>query len=181
MKASRRVSHRVPVGIENRTDVQGDLAWRFPARQYADQPLTPEGPAVCTRCHASLETDHWQYDPQRYLALRDQPGIHEMLCPGCLRAERRLYEGEVTIRLRRGQLSRDDILHLIHNEEARERFTNPSARIAVMDDREDEIYLLTTTQFLAKRIGKELYKAYRGTLTVTPLLRERFTRVLWTR
>jgi hypothetical protein len=50
-----------------------------------------------------------------------------------------------------------------------------------MEDRGDELYILTTTQFLAKRIGKELQKAYRGLLKVSDLPRERFTRVRWER
>ena len=174
-----RTSHEIP----NRANphegpAARDLSWRFPDRQFAER-LDVPGPAVCSRCHAFLETDHWRYDEHRYRELAEQPDIHTMLCPGCTRVERRLYEGEVTIRHRDDDAEKQTLLNLIHHEEARERQTNPSARIAVLIDRDSELYLLTTTQFLAKRIGREVEKAFHGTLTVTPLPRERFTRVRW--
>jgi NMD protein affecting ribosome stability and mRNA decay len=156
----------------------GDLNWFFPDSQFADQEDIP-GPAVCSRCHAYLETDHWLYDERRSNALRDQPDVHLTLCPGCLRVERRLYEGEVIVHHDWSEVAKTDALNLIHNEEARARATNPSARIALMEDRDGELYILTTTQFLAERIGKELKKAFKGSLKVMPLPRERFTRVRW--
>ncbi len=111
--------------------------------------------------------------------LKALPETHQVLCPGCTRIEKRLYEGEVRIRHHWNGVDKSEVLHLIHNEEARERITNPTARIALMEDRDDEIYLLTTTQFLARRIGTELQKAYKGNLTIDHLPRERFSRVRW--
>jgi RNase P subunit RPR2 len=161
-------------------DQQGDLAQRYVDRRFDDREDIP-GPAICSRCHAYLETEHWRYDEQRFRALKERPDILVTLCPGCTRVERRLYEGEVTVRHRWDAVSKQELMNLIHNEEARARGTNPSARIALMEDRGDELYILTTTQFLAKRIGKELQKAYRGLLKVSDLPRERFTRVRWER
>ncbi len=174
-------SPRKPTVIDQQqVGAQADLTWLFPDRQFQSHLEVP-GPAICDRCHAYLETDHWLYNERRHLELKAQADTHVTLCPGCMRVERRLYEGEVTIRHRWDAVAKDEVLHLIHNEEARLRATNPSARIAMIEDRGDELYVLTTTQFLAARIGKELYKAYRGVLQVTPLPRERFTRVRWER
>lgn len=178
MRDSRNVSRHPPMKESKRDALLGDLHWKFIERRFDDK-KDPAGPAICTRCHAYLETDHWLFDEQRYRQLKEQPGIHVMLCPGCTRVERRLYEGEVTIRHNWNGVTKDEVLHLIHNEEARERLTNASARIALMEDREEEIYLLTTTQFLARRIGTELQKAYKGSLTVSNLPQERFSRVRW--
>lgn len=160
----------------------GDLDWRFPDPQFTSRtaPL-PEAPAICTRCHSYLETDHWLYGERRYRELQAQPDVHEMLCPGCKRVERRLYEGEVIVRHQWDAVSKQEVLNLIHNEEARIRVANPAARIALLEDRGDELYILTTTQFLAERIGKELRKSYHGQLSSTPLPHERFTRVRWER
>jgi len=163
-----------------RTALSKDPIWRFEDRRFAI-PLDVPGPAICTRCHAYLETDHWAYDSQRYQQLKSRSDVHTMLCPGCTRIEKRLYEGEVIVHHNWQAVDKQEVLNLIHHEEARARATNPTARIALLEDRGDELYILTTTQFLAERIGKELYKAYRGALQVMPLPRERFSRVRWSR
>jgi len=178
--ASRNRPRKPPLEYQNRAAMQGDLTWRFPDNQFVTREEVP-GPAICSRCHSYLETDHWRYDEHRYLQLKDRPDIHVMLCPGCSRIEKRLYEGEVIAHHDWSAVDKQEVLNLIHHEEARARSTNPTARIALMEDRGDDLYILTTTQFLAERIGKELHKAYRGTLKVMPLPREKFSRVRWTR
>jgi len=175
----RNMPKKPPVPNIQRAGTYGDLDWDFPDRGWGFGKDVP-GPAVCSRCHAYLETDHWKYDERRYSELKKQPDVHQMLCPGCTRIERRIYEGEIIIRHDWNGVDKAQVLNLIHNEEARERITNPSARIALLEDRGEEIYILTTTQFLARRIGTELEKAYRGSLKVMPLRQERFTRVRWT-
>ena len=180
MTLSRNRPRKPPVVDQNRIAMPRDLSWRFEDRQFAT-PLDVPGPAICERCHSYLETDHWLYDERRYQELKKRPDIHIMLCPGCTRIEKRLYEGEVIVHHNWQAVDKHEVLNLIHHEEARARITNPTARIALMEDRGDDLYILTTTQFLAERIGKELHKAYRGTLKLMPLPRERFTRVRWTR
>lgn len=157
-----------------------DLIWRFPDRSYRSKE-DPAGPVVCSRCHAYLETDHWRYDERRYLQLTEHPEVRTMLCPGCTRVEKRLYEGEVIARHDWSAVAKGEVLNLVHHEEARARATNPTARIALLVDRGDDLYILTTTEFLARRIGIELQKAYRGALQLMPLPRERFIRVRWER
>ena len=159
-------------------DAQGDLTMRYVDRRFDDREKIA-GPAICARCHASLEMDHWRYDESRYRAMKELPDIEVILCPGCTRIERRLYEGEVSLLYDSSVVNTEDLIHLIHNEEARGRATNPSSRIALMEERDDEIYVLTTSQFLARRIGKELEKAFHGSLKINELPRERFVRVRW--
>lgn len=178
MRQSREAPRKPPVVAQNRAAIQGDLTWRFPSRRYSERKDIP-GPAICDRCHAYLETDHWRYGERRYRELSAVAGVTTTRCPGCLRIERRLYEGEVRVLHDGRGANLDEIRRLIHHEEARERITNPSARIAVEDERDGELYILTTTQFLARRIGQELHKAFHGSLTFTNLPYERFTRVQW--
>lgn len=178
MRLAERRGLKPPAVKQNREGSLSDLHWLFPDRRFADQEVLA-GPAVCERCHASLETDHWAYDEHRYAAMQALPDVHVTLCPGCLRVERRLYEGEVTVRHRWNVFDKEMVLHIIHNEEARLRAANPTARIALIEDRGDEMYILTTTRFLAERIGKALEKSCHGTLRLSHLPRERFTRVWW--
>ena len=181
MRMSRRNPRKLAPVMAN-ARLYPDATERFPDRRFdKDHILEIPGPAICERCHAFLMTDHWQYDEQRYQKLHARDDVKTTLCPGCSRVERRLYEGEVTVRHQWDSVSKDDIVHLIHNTEARVRVANPTARIAVMEERDNEIYILTTTQFLAERIGKALYRAYKGKLVLKPLLRERFSRVWWER
>ncbi|MHB9024969.1 MAG: BCAM0308 family protein [Armatimonadota bacterium] len=175
---SHHAPRKPPLVNQQRAGAEKDLTMRYIDRRFDDQEVIA-GPAICERCHAYLETDHWRYGEKRYLELKAQPGIATTLCPGCTRAERRMYEGEVRIRSNWDAISKDDVVHLIHNEEHRERATNPTARVALMMEHDEELYLLTTTEFLAKRIGRELEKAYKGTLRLMHLPRERFTRVVW--
>ena len=180
MKVLSNTLRRGPVTDHTRAAAQGeDLAWRYPARRYDTRKDVPAGPAICERCHASLETDHWRYDEHRYCELQERSDVHHMLCPGCLKIERRLYEGEVEVRHSWEAAVKEDVIHTIHNEEARVRAANPGARIAVMEDKDHLLYILTTSAFLAERIGKVVRNAHHGSLTITPLPRERFTRVRW--
>jgi hypothetical protein len=170
----------MPFARHARAEQLPDLNWRFPdARFDDDRHETPPGPAVCTRCHAYLETDHWSYGEARARELAALGGTARLLCPGCTRVQRRLYEGEVRIQLRGGMAPREEVMGVVHHEEARARSTNPTARIAHLEEHADELYLLTTTQFLALAIGRALQHAFHGELTVQDLPHERFRRVRW--
>lgn len=178
MRLAERGRRKPPAVKGNREGSLHDMLWLFPDKRFVPAGAM-ESPAVCDRCHASLRTDHWVYDERRYAETVAQPDVHVTLCPGCLRVERRLYEGEVTVRHRWNVFNKDMVLHLIHNEEARLRAANPAARIALIEDRGDALYILTTTQFLAERIGKALQASCHGALRLSRLPRERFTRVWW--
>ncbi len=180
MTTARKRPRKPPMVEQHREGAFTALTWRFPPRAY-QSPEDPEGPAICSRCHAYLETDHWRYGERRYLELKELPDVHEMLCPGCTRVEKRMYEGEIVLRHDWSAVAKDEVLRRIHNEEAQARVNNPTARVARIVDRGDELYLLTTTRFLARRIGLELKKAYKGELVLQPLPRERFIRVRWER
>ena len=97
MRESRKGPRKPPEVNINRAAIHGDATLLFIERQYDDKPEAP-APAICPRCHAYRETDHWRYDERRQRELKAQPDVHVTLCPGCLRIERRFYEGEVTIR-----------------------------------------------------------------------------------
>lgn len=181
MRNRQFVDAKQPMDEGVAVDVPGDNRIRYPDRAF-DGVEVPPGPALCTRCHAFLETDHWRYDERHYRELQERGGAQTTLCPGCTRVERRLYEGELVLRHSGWQrIEKGEVLNLIHNTEARVRAANPTARIALLEDRGDELYILTTTRFLAERIGKALYRAYKGELEIMPLPRERFTRVRWER
>jgi len=154
--------------------------WFFQAKRYQDEEDRP-GTLVCPRCHAISEIKRWYLDEERYLELRKRPDVQLVTCPGCLRIERQQYEGEVLLHSPLLQSNRDQALHLIYHTEDEARRDNPFARLAAVEADGEEIRVLTTTRWLAERIGKEFRKAFRGDLQIQRLPREKFARVRWSR
>ncbi|MBI4318970.1 MAG: hypothetical protein HY675_10815 [Chloroflexi bacterium] len=154
--------------------------WRFPEKRFEKGKDHP-GIIICPRCHAISEQKRWFVDEQRYSELLAVPGVEQVVCPGCRRIEAQVYEGEVLLRSPLLAFRKDEVLGLIHNTEKEAREENPIARVASIEVRDDEVYVLTTTKWLAQRIGKEFAKALGGELEIDNLPNEKFTRVRWTR
>ncbi len=157
--------------------------WLFPKTKDTHANPVPDVPGalICPRCHAISLEKRWFLDEPQYEVLKRSPTTRAVICPGCEAVEREMYDGEVVLRSPLLTANKEAALHLIRNEEARVRQDNPLARLASVQDRGDEIYVLTITPFLAQRIGKEFEKAYGGELEIQNLPQERFTRVRWTR
>jgi NMD protein affecting ribosome stability and mRNA decay len=157
------------------------LDWRYPDRRFDRQVPDEPGILICPACHAVSVEKRWFVDEAKYAELQNRSDVRHTLCPGCWRIARRIYEGDVLLRSPLLVEHKADVLNLIYNEEERARADNPLSRLAYIDDRGDEISILTTTEFLAERIGKAFQKAYDGELSIQHLPRERFCRVRWIR
>ncbi|MEB3198453.1 MAG: hypothetical protein VKP62_14735 [Candidatus Sericytochromatia bacterium] len=139
------------------------------------------GEAICTDCQAIWRHKRWQLDAIGASRLAGHPRVRRLRCPACTQIARHEYDGEVFLE---GPLVSKDhgaILGLLRNTEWRLRQNNPLARLARIERTGDRLRILTITPFLAERIGKEMQKAYDGTLRITHAQRERFTRVFWSR
>ena len=154
--------------------------WRFPHKKYEKGKDHP-GVIVCPRCHAISEQKRWYVDEQRYAQLVKMSGVEEVVCPGCRRIEAHVYEGEVLLKSPLLVGRKNEALSLIQNTAEEARLENPISRVASVDVRDGEIYVLTTTRWLAERIGKEFAKAYGGELKIDRPPREKFARVRWVR
>jgi hypothetical protein len=136
---------------------------------------------VCPACHAILKTEAWFVDEMLYRQLDGQVGVWPALCPGCLRVARGMYEGEVILSSQLLVPSKSAALDLIANEEERARRNDPASRLTAVDDRGNEIQILTTTPALAERIGKAFRRAYEGDLEIENLPADKLRRVCWHR
>lgn len=154
--------------------------WRFPEKKYEKGKDHP-GTIICPRCHAISELKRWFLDEAKYKGLEKRPDVEKVVCPGCRRIEDKVYEGEVFLISPRLAETEDQALNLIHNTEEEARQENPFARLASVDVEDGQIHILTTTRWLAQRIGKEFKKAYGGELLIDNLPNEKFSRVRWTR
>lgn len=136
---------------------------------------------VCPACHAILDDVVWYVDEALYWRLEGQPGIRMALCPGCLRVAQGVYEGEVILKSRLLVPSKSAAMRLLIIEEERARCSNPLSRVTAVEDRGDEMKILTTTPMLAERIGKAFCKVYEGNLDIQYLPWQEFCRVRWHR
>ncbi|MBI2953393.1 MAG: hypothetical protein HYY30_03705 [Chloroflexi bacterium] len=163
-----------------RAQVGKSQDWRFPEKRFETGKDHP-GIIICPRCHAISEKKRWFVDEKRYEELKNAPGVEQVVCPGCRRIEAQVYEGEVSLKSPLLIDRKDEALSLIHHTEQEARLENPIARIASIDVEGDEIHVLTTTKWLAQRIGKEFAKALGGTVSFDNPPNEKFTRVHWVR
>jgi NMD protein affecting ribosome stability and mRNA decay len=154
--------------------------WRYPEKKYERGKDHP-GTIYCPRCHAISEQKRWFFDESRYQEIRELPTVKQVVCSGCRRIENQIYGGEVFLRSPLLVTRKDEALSLIRNTADTEMRKNPIARIASIEAGDDEIYVLTTTRWLAQRIGKEFAKALGGEVTIDNLPQEKFSRVRWER
>ncbi len=136
---------------------------------------------VCPACHAILREEAWFVDEPLYLELDGKAGVRPVLCPGCLKVARGVYEGEVVLHSRLLVPTKSAALELIGNEEERARCTNAVSRLTAVEDLGDEIKVLTTTPMLAERIGKAFRRVYDGDLEIDRQPWDKMCRVSWHR
>jgi NMD protein affecting ribosome stability and mRNA decay len=128
--------------------------------------VDPGEVAACTQCHALYHRRHWFFDHDAYFRETMQPTTRMVLCPACQKIRDRYAEGQVT--LRAGPFlnaHKEEILHLIHNEEERAKGFNPLERIIEITESEEGIVVTTTNEKLAQRIGRTLKSTYQGDTT----------------
>jgi hypothetical protein len=136
------------------------------------------GHCYCPKCGAVGFHKHWYFAPEQEHILRKDKNASQVLCPGCTKIEQQLYEGEVILANSCFSTLSGEIIALIKHTEGVCWHKNPTAKLAGAVEEEETIHVLTTTKFLAERIGKELQKAFKGNLNVKRT--EQFVRVYWT-
>lgn len=132
-------------------------------------------PTVCPRCGAVFHLGRWQW-------LKAPAGAHQESCPACRRIHDDYPCGFVTLRGNFFTAHREEIMHLIHNEEKREQAEHPLKRIMAIEETKNGGALLSTTDtHLAIGIGEALQRAYRGELKFHYNPDEYLLRVNWSR
>jgi NMD protein affecting ribosome stability and mRNA decay len=125
--------------------------------------LDPGEVAVCTGCEAVYQRRHWVLDHDAYVRETMQPTTRMVLCPACQKIRDRYAEGRVTLRPSPFFTEhKEEIVHLIRNEEERARGFNPLERIVELTESNEGMVVTTTNEKLAQRIGRALKSAYQG-------------------
>jgi hypothetical protein len=189
-KRTTQAGHRVPPPTRAKAtqrDFQREALgrtedWNFPTPQDRTNEDVG-GKLYCPSCHAVSLLRRWFLDERQYEILKNDPVAQPVLCPGCSAAAREMYDGEIVLNgatIWRSAEDKQGALNLIRNIETSVRSKNPLARLASVEDRGDDIYILTITTFLAHRLVKEFTKAYGGHFEIDNLPDERFVRARWT-
>jgi NMD protein affecting ribosome stability and mRNA decay len=125
--------------------------------------VNPGEVAVCTECHALYQRRHWFYDEELYFSYSNQTDTNKVLCPACQKIRDRYAEGQVTLRSSAFLTNhKEEILHLVRNEEERAKGINPLERIIEIAEAKNGIVITTTNEKMAQRIGRAVRRAYQG-------------------
>ncbi|MBW6504386.1 hypothetical protein K0B90_08935 [bacterium] len=103
------------------------------------------------------------------------------VCPACRKIADGFPSGVVTLHGGFLRTHRDEILAIVRNEERRARETNPLERIMAIREADGSVEVLTTDEKLAQRIGREIRKAYQGTVSFKWSEDANLVRVNWSR
>jgi len=140
---------------------------------YQAKDKLPE-PTVCPQCGAVFHDGRWQW-------LARPAGADEEMCPACHRIHDGYPAGFVTVEGSFFKQHREELLHLIRNEETRAKAEHPLKRIMQIEDKDDGLLVTTTDIHLARGIGEALHHAYQGELEYHYNERENLLRVVWSR
>ncbi len=162
----------------------------FVGDPYAsNQPET--GFAICPECQCVYHRKRWAL-PQpkeesiipKSLRATKKSGKPVMmpelfLCPACQKIRDGYAEGFVSIEWENWLTHKAEIMGLIHNEEKRASHVNPLERIMAIHTRSDGVDIETTTERMAQRIGRDLARAFKGTVQYKWSHKDKLARVQW--
>ena len=132
-------------------------------------------PAACPQCGAVYQHGRWQWTER-------PDGAEELLCQACHRINDRYPAGVVTLTGSFIAAHKQEMIRLVHNQEAAERPEHPLNRVmAIEDDAPDRLVVSTTDIHLPRRIGEAVTRAYHGSLTEHFDESGYFVRVNWHR
>lgn len=146
-------------------------------------PYLPRGAgkvAVCEGCQAVYMKKRW-YLKTDAAKTADLPET-KVLCPACLKIRDNFPGGIVTLSGDFVIARKQELLHLIRNEEQRARGFNPLERVmSIKENGRGGIVINTTNEKLAQRLGRAIKKAFRGIVIYRWSHDDKLVRVDWIR
>ena len=138
--------------------------------------------AVCGQCHALYQGKRWFFDEKLFKRLAGSPKMREVTCPACRKIEDRYPEGILTLSGEFLSQHRAEIVQLLEKEAARVSSRSVLDRVIQMTpEGKDKLTVETTTERLAQRLGRAVYRAYKGDLQFRWAEMNKFVRVYWSR
>ncbi len=139
-------------------------------------------PAICQECKAIYSKGHWTFDkktlkPDNFEKIEPQ----ETICPACRQIKTGEPAGFVYLEGNFYNEHKEEIENLLRNEAERALETNPLARIMNWKDAKHRLTVTTTTEHLAKHLGRSLKRAYDGEVRYDFSHENKLARVYWHR
>lgn len=143
--------------------------------------FAPAGEAICPNCKAVFKDKRWFLDEELYEELRDIETVPQIICPACRKVMEKYAMGYLYISGEFWETHKDEIMKLINNEVEKARGLNPLHQIIDIYKDGETTIIETTTDQLAQRLGRALYKAYKGNLEFKWSKGDKLVRVYWSR
>ncbi len=156
--------------------------WEFETNEdpYAMKEA-PAGEALCPQCQSVFKDKRWFVDKILAEELSEVENVPKILCPGCRKSLEKYAMGYLYISGNFWKTHPEDLKRLINNEVEKARGLNPLHQIISIYEEEQTIVIETTTDQLAQRLGRALYKAYKGNLEFKWSKGDKLVRVYWER
>jgi hypothetical protein len=142
----------------------------------------PTDPAICFRCQAVWRKGKWSLNPalRREVLRWEAPAA--VICPACRRAKEGNPTGILYLAGSFLERNRAEILNLVRNAERVAAAKNPLERIIrIQDGSSHRVVVETTSEKLARRLGRAVSKACGGTLEIRFSHEDKLVRVYWRR
>lgn len=145
-------------------------------------PKPSKDPAICSGCHAVWHKGKWSLDPAIRRDVRRWGSPITVVCPAC----RSTKEGNPTgIFYLTGSFlakNRTEILNLVRNAARVAAAKNPLERIIrIQTDPRHPLVVETTSEKLARRLGRAVSRACGGALEIRFSHEDKLVRVYWRR
>ncbi len=150
-----------------------------------EDPYRPEEgqeASFCTSCRALYQNKRWFYDDKLAKRLGGTERVKQVVCPTCRKIKDSYPEGFLTLSGDFFGERKPEIITLLKNEAARVSSRSVMDRVIKMtEEGKDRLVVETTTEKLAQRLGRAVYRAYKGELNFRWAEMNRFVRVYWSR
>lgn len=156
--------------------------WEFETTEdpYA-MTSAPSGEAVCPKCKSVFKDKRWFIDESLAEELLEAENVPKLLCPGCRKVQEKYAMGYLYLSGKFWETHKEDIMKLIQNEYEKARGLNPLHQIINIYDEDEVTVIETTTDHLAERFGRAIYRAYKGDLEFKWSKGDKLVRVYWHR
>ena len=138
--------------------------------------------AVCSTCQAVWHKGKWSLDPAIRREVERWQKPTPAMCPACRSARAGVPAGILYLTGSFLEKNRAEILNLVRNAERVAATKNPLERILRMaEDQQGQLIIETTSEKLARRLGRAINKACGGTLRIRFSHENRLVRLYWRR
>ncbi len=150
-----------------------------------EDPYRPEEgqeASICTSCRALYQNKRWFFDEKLAGQMEGTAKVQQVVCPTCRKIKDAYAEGYLTLSGDFFAERKPEIITLLKNEAARVSTRSVMDRVIKMtEEGKDRLVVETTTEKLAQRLGRAVYRAYKGELNFSWAEPNRFVRVYWSR